>query len=107
MYRCVVREGTLQRAKSESVDLNSVCVFMCVCFNGLHKFAVYETNVGGFVRLLEFSFLKSKINVHSLRNASQLYVSPFVCQYISTRFTASSKSRVINHARRKHKRTRW
>jgi hypothetical protein len=58
------------------------CVFVCVCFNGLHKFTVYETNAGGFVRLSGFAFLKRKINQLSLRNTSQLYVGPSVCQYI-------------------------
>lgn len=53
-----------------------VCVYARVCFNGLHKFAIYETNAGGFVRLLEFSFLETKINLLSMRNASQLFVSP-------------------------------
>jgi len=59
-----------------------VCVYVRVRFNGVHKFAVYEINAGGFVRLLEFAFLERKINLLSVRNASQLYVSPTVCRYI-------------------------
>jgi hypothetical protein len=43
-----------------------------VCFSGSHKFTFYESTAGGFAHLLQVSLPKAKINLLSLRNASQL-----------------------------------
>jgi hypothetical protein len=68
-----------------SIGILCVCVYVRVCFNGPHKFAVYVTNVGGFVRSLESASLKRKINLFSSRNASQLCLKTIcLSKYLNT-----------------------